>query len=71
MVKGRRCYCGRLYPGFRCAYCRLAEELSDEKSGTPALIIRHGVVDPNSSAEMKPTLWSRISAFGKSVLGGK
>jgi hypothetical protein len=35
MLKARRCYCDRLYAGFQCAYCRLADVLAEEEQPDP------------------------------------
>jgi len=63
MLKGRRCYCNRLYPGFRCAYCRLEDILAEEEQPDPLEQARLDRANPKSR-----TLWGRISAYGKSIL---
>ena len=35
MQTNRRCYCNRLYPGFRCGYCRVADFVADEVRPDP------------------------------------
>jgi hypothetical protein len=60
MIKGRRCYCGRLYPGFRCAYCRIGDYLADDVQPDPRL------VDPKASP--RAALLTRLSSYGKSVM---
>ena len=58
MLKGRRCYCNRFYPGFRCAYCRVGDIVAHEEQPDPVEQARLDRVNP------KPTsLWARIAAF--------
>ena len=63
MLKGRRCYCDRLYPGFRCAYCRLDDVLAEQERPDPVEQSRLARTQPQST-----TLWGRLSTYGKSVL---
>jgi hypothetical protein len=66
MLKGRRCYCNRLYPGFRCAYCRLGDVLADEEQPDPRT-----TPEVKGSAGALTKLWGRVAAYGKSMLGGQ
>ena len=73
MLKGRRCYCGRLYPNFRCAYCRMADVVSDAAPNVTEdemEMVHHTLSTETDLVPAEPpTWWTRLSAYGRSIIG--
>lgn len=72
MLKGQRCYCNRLYPGSRCAYHRLADELAELQPSVGDELKEgvRAVAETGKTAAAKPaSLWGRLTTYGKFLLG--
>ena len=58
----RRCYCDRLYPGFKCAYCRVAEFIADEEEPDPRELAKAA-----AETTARPGWLARATAYGKAL----